>query len=153
MEVLTPHIGKTSTWITLALVFHRPAEQRLASGGVVLGVDPGTGAQVNVGTGNLTLSVAGLAVPGVGGDRGVGAVYSSLHTATGSADPTGLLGAGFRLTESPDARVVGYPDGSARYIDPVPADRVVPLRCQAWPPESMGRRVGDTRGYGCAEIS
>jgi RHS repeat-associated protein len=76
-----------------------------------------TTATVNVGTGNLTLSIAGLTVPGVGGDRGIGVVYNSLHTATGSVDTTGLLGAGFRLTESPDVRLVAYPDGSVRYID------------------------------------
>lgn len=76
-----------------------------------------TKASVNLGAGNLTLSVAGLAVPGVGGDRGIGAVYNSLQTATGSVDPTGLLGPGFRLTESPDVRLVKYPDGSVRFID------------------------------------
>jgi len=76
-----------------------------------------TSAAVNVGTGNLTLSIAGLTVPGVGGDRGIGVVYNSLHTATGSVDATGLLGPGFRLTESPDMRVVAYPDGSVRYLD------------------------------------
>ena len=76
-----------------------------------------TKASVNLGTGNLTLSVAGLAVPGVGGDRGIGALYNSLQTATGSVDPNGLLGNGFRLTESPDVRLVKYSDGSVRYID------------------------------------
>ncbi|MBY3555697.1 hypothetical protein HGI15_20200, partial [Modestobacter lapidis] len=74
-------------------------------------------ATVNVGTGNLNLSVAGLTVPGIGGDRGIGVVYNSLHTAPGSVDPTGLLGAGFRLTESPDARLIPYAEGSVRYVD------------------------------------
>ncbi|RBY74636.1 hypothetical protein DQ239_19310 [Blastococcus sp. TF02-09] len=74
-------------------------------------------ADVNVGTGNLNLTVAGLAVPGVGGNRGIGVVYNSLHTAIGSVDPTGLLGPGFRLTESPDMRLIPYSDSSVRYLD------------------------------------
>ena len=57
-------------------------------------------------------------MPGVGGDRGIGMTYNSLQTATGSVDPSGLLGAGFRLSESPDVRMIGYGDGSVRYVDP-----------------------------------
>lgn len=74
-------------------------------------------ASVNVATGNLNLAVSGLTVPGIGGDRGIGVVYNSMQTATGSVDPTGVLGAGFRLSESPDVRLIAYGDGSVRYVD------------------------------------
>ena len=72
---------------------------------------------VDVGTGNLNLSMAGLSVPGIGGDRGIGITYNSFASAYTYQDQTSsMLGAGFRFTESPDVKLVPYADGSIRYV-------------------------------------
>lgn len=76
-------------------------------------------AKVDVGTGNLNVSVTGLTVPGIGGDKTIGLTYNSFAANDQGADGISpLLGQSFRLTDAPDTKLVADPDKSVRYLDP-----------------------------------
>jgi RHS repeat-associated protein len=96
-------------------------------------------AKVNVGIGNLNVSIAGLAVPGIGQDRSVGLTYNSFAAwGDGQSWQGSLVGPLFRLTDAPDTRLAAYADQSVRYIDP--SGRVLLYR---WNGSGYEAPVGD----------
>ncbi|MFJ4415502.1 RHS repeat domain-containing protein [Streptomyces sp. NPDC088925] len=73
-----------------------------------------TAAQVDVGSGNLLVNAAGLTLPGVSGDVGLGAAYNSAAIGTDAASAKSPLGYGWRLTPyEVELKVRG--DGSVTY--------------------------------------
>lgn len=74
-------------------------------------------AKVNLGTGNLMITTADIAIPVVGGDRSVGRTYNSLGLASNSTGKTSpLFGPGWRFSEAPDHRLRSNSDGSVTYL-------------------------------------
>ena len=69
-------------------------------------------AQVDVGSGNLLLTVRGIALPSVNRQVQVGAYYNS---AAVGLTPVSRLGKGWGLTNTPDVRLVENGDGSVTY--------------------------------------
>ncbi len=69
-------------------------------------------AKVDVGSGNLLLTVTGLSAPGVSGAIGVSAFYNSLAA---TATPVSRLGKGWGLNYTPDVRVTLESDNTVTY--------------------------------------
>jgi RHS repeat-associated protein len=72
-------------------------------------------AQVDVGSGNLLVTVQGLSLPSVNRQAEVGAFYNS---AASEAASVPRLGRGWGLDYTPDINVVEHPDGSVVYSGP-----------------------------------
>lgn len=75
-------------------------------------VDDRMQAKVDVGSGNLLLTVTGLSAPGVSGSIGVSAFYNSLAA---SSTPVSRLGKGWGLNYTPDVRVTLESDSTVTY--------------------------------------
>jgi YD repeat-containing protein len=73
-------------------------------------------AAVNLGTGNLMVTTADMAIPTVGGARVLGRTYNSLALASGSSPASPLFGPGWRFSEAPDRRLRVSADGSVTYF-------------------------------------
>ena len=78
-------------------------------------VADGIQAQVDVGSGNLYVTVRGLALPGVDGQVQLGAFYNS---AASDASAVPRLGRGWGVDYTGDVRVVPNADSSATYYGP-----------------------------------
>ena len=72
-------------------------------------------AQVDVGTGNLLVTVAGLELPGVNEQVQLGAFYNS---AASQVTPVPRLGRGWGLDFSTDIKVTEHADDSVTYVGP-----------------------------------
>ncbi len=74
-------------------------------------------ATVNVGTGNLQVSTADIAIPVVGGARGLGRTYNSFALAPASTSKTSpLFGPAWRFSDAPDRRLLVHSDSSVTYL-------------------------------------
>ena len=74
-------------------------------------------AAVNIGTGNLQVSTADIAIPVVGAARGLGRSYNSLALAPASTSKTSpLFGPAWRFSDAPDRRLIVQSDGSVIHV-------------------------------------
>ena len=91
-------------------------------------------ANVDVGTGNLSLSTTDLTLPGIGSDVSLGVDFNSLLLRSGSPLPVGTPGPGWAMRLGADTKLVANADGSAavpgagRPGVAVPVDRLGHLR-------------------------
>ena len=84
-----------------------------------LALNDRTSASVNLGTGNLQVSVTDLVLPAIGGGLPLGRVYNSLAPAPGSSDWfSTAFGYDWRFNQAPDVRLVPNADGSVAYHGP-----------------------------------
>jgi RHS repeat-associated protein len=74
-------------------------------------------ARVNTGSGNFSLEMTHLTVPGISSDLKLGTVYNSLSQAAGSNATGGVAGNGWRVSTAPDLRLVNNSDQSVTLYD------------------------------------
>ena len=73
-------------------------------------------AKVNVGTGNLNVTMGLLGVPGISGDTTLSIAYNSADQSPQAAvHGSAVTGLGWRIAPFGDVSLVTYPDGSASY--------------------------------------
>ncbi|KQQ96361.1 hypothetical protein ASF72_01490 [Arthrobacter sp. Leaf141] len=110
--------ASTGTQSTIGKLGSRPGATRLP-----LPINDQVGGSVDVGTGNLALSITGLSLPGINGDVPLGVVFNSQSTDTtgGVAGPRWSLAAGSAGTLSSTSSGVLYTagDGYSALFTPV----------------------------------
>ena len=104
-------------------------------------------ASVNVGTGNLMVTTADMAIPVVGGARVLGRTYNSLALAPGASSPASpLFGPAWRFSEAPDRKLKINSNGSVTYLSGSGHAVVFAAGTLAAPPEFDAKLVKKADG-------
>lgn len=109
---------------TLSNIFSSSASDPMAGAGdrsyfsyQTFALDDRMSVKVNVGTGNLEVSMTDLVVPMVNGTLAIGRTYNSLEAALGArVDYSGQFGYLWSSNQTPDVRLVPTPDAGAVMI-------------------------------------